>query len=151
MQPNMQEFTTMDKKQQLFKSLGDREYRQAFAADIGTGLAFQIRALRDKHGWTQEELAGRTGKAQETISQLENPDYGRYTLKTLKTLAAAFDVALAVNFVSFGELVERLANLSPGRIAPPSYEEERQMSFAEVPDSSGWVGANTSPSTLLSG
>jgi transcriptional regulator with XRE-family HTH domain len=133
---------TTHKGKQLIESLGDKEYRETFVDEnVSFGLGYQIRALREKHGWTQQELAKRTGKAQETISQLENPDYGRYTLKTLITLAAAFDVALAVNFVSFGEFAERLANLTPERIAPPSYEEERQMSFGEVPNNSGWVRA----------
>lgn len=128
------------KEQQLFESFLNKEYRDAFVEEhISSGLAFQIRALREKKGWTQEELAQRTGKAQETISQLENPDYGRFTLKTLKTLASAFDLALMVNLVSFTGLIARVSNLSPETIAPPSYDDERQMSFADVVGGSVWV------------
>ena len=55
------------KEQQLFESFSDKEYRDAFVEEyISSGLAFQIRALREKNGWTQGELAQRTGKAQET-------------------------------------------------------------------------------------
>jgi transcriptional regulator with XRE-family HTH domain len=64
------------------------------------------------------------GKRQETICQWENPDYGRYTLKTLRELADAFDVALLVRFAPFSELVDWLIDLTPERLAPPSFEEE---------------------------
>lgn len=114
----------MTKRQQILKSLEDREYRREFAADIGTGLAFQIRLLRENRGWIQEQLADRMGKRQETISQWENPDYGRYTLNTLRELAAAFDVALLVRFAPFSELVDWSINLTPERLAPPSFDEE---------------------------
>ncbi len=113
------------KEKQLFESFQDKDYRDIFVEEhIGVGLAHQIRALRDKNGWTQEELSNRAGKKQPVIAQLENPDYGNYTLKTLKTLASAFDVALQVDFVSFSELIKRASNLTPEIIAPPDYSEE---------------------------
>ena len=127
------------KEQQLFESFANKAYRHAFVEEhISSGLAFQIRALREKNGWTQGELGQRTGKAQETISQLESHDYGRFTLKTLKAIASAFDVALEVNLISFGELISRLSNLSPETIAPPSYESERQMFLGEISGASEW-------------
>lgn len=116
----------MNKSDQLWKSLEDEEYRRAFIAD-DTGLAFQIKLLRDKKGWTQAELGERAGgKRQETISQWENPNYGKYSLSTLKELATAFDVGMVVRFAPFSELVEWNANLTPERIAPPSFDEEQQ-------------------------
>jgi transcriptional regulator with XRE-family HTH domain len=118
----------MDKKQQLWKSLEDKEYRRAFSADVGTGLAFQVRRLREKARWTQEQLAQRLRKPQPQISQWENPDYGRYSLSTLKQLAAAFDVALIVRFAPFSELVDWTANLTPERLAPLSFGEELEQS-----------------------
>ena len=66
---------------------------------VAAGLAFQIRRLRESRGWSQEELSRRTGKAQATISQWEDPNYGWHTLNTLKVLAAAFDVGLLVRFL----------------------------------------------------
>ena len=120
----------MDRYQQIWNSLEDKEYRSLLAADVGTGLAFQIRLLREKRGLSQEELGQLAGKKQPTVSQQwENPDYGRFSLKTLKEIAAAFDVGLMVKFVSFGELVEWLVNITPERLAPPSYEEERQSAL----------------------
>jgi len=110
---------------ETFKSLENTEYRREFVNEhINVGLAFQIRLLRESKKWTQEELARRTGKAQETISEWENPDYGRYSLSTLKKLAAAFDVALLVEFVSFSELVNRTVCLTQERLAPPSYDND---------------------------
>jgi transcriptional regulator with XRE-family HTH domain len=121
------------KQAQLFMSFGDKDYRDAFVDEhLSAGLARQIRDIRESKSWTQQELAEKTGKAQETISQWENLDYGRFTLKSLKTLASAFDVALMVNFVSFKELINRVSNQSPELIAPPSYDEEKQLSFADV-------------------
>jgi transcriptional regulator with XRE-family HTH domain len=114
----------MTKRQQILRSLESEEYRREFAADVGTSLAIQIRLLREKLGWTQEDLAQRMGKRQETISQWENPDYGRYTLNTLKELASAYDVALLVRFAPFSDLVDWIANLTPQRLAPPSFAEE---------------------------
>jgi transcriptional regulator with XRE-family HTH domain len=130
----------MDKRERVWKSLENKEYRELFAEDVGTGLAFQVKLMREKRGWTQEELGLRTGKKQGVISQLENPDYGHYSLATLKKLAAAFDVGLIVKFTPFSELVSWITDLSPSKLAPPSYEEERQMSLAEAPGgSSEWT------------
>ena len=42
----------------------------------------------------------------------------------LKKLASVFDLALAVRFVSFGEMVDWVTSLTPERIAPPNYSEE---------------------------
>lgn len=115
----------MTRFEQIWTSLEDDEYRDAFNRDVDTGLAFQIRALREKKGWTQAKLGSAAGgKAQETISQWEDPNYRSYSLNSLKDLATAFDVGLAVWFVPFGEVVERNANLTPERIAPLSFKEE---------------------------
>ena len=114
----------MSKSQQIWSSLQDEEYRREYAADVGTGLAFQIKLIREKNGWTQQELADRVGSHQPTIHQWENPDYGNHTLNSLKSLASAFDLGLMVKFVPFSELVNWNANLTPDRLAPPNFEEE---------------------------
>lgn len=113
---------------QVWKSIAeDEEYRREFNLDFDTTLAFQMKLLRERNGWTQQELAERAGSRQETISQWENPNYGRYTIKTLKSLASAFDVGLMVKFAPFSEIVEWNANLTPERLAPPSFEEENLL------------------------
>jgi transcriptional regulator with XRE-family HTH domain len=106
----------------------DKSYREAFVEEnMKAGIAFQMSALRDKRGWTQAELGERAGKPQNVISRIENPDYGRFTLRTLLDIAAAFDVALLVKFVSYGDLLAQLKNVSPEILAVPSFEEERRV------------------------
>ena len=133
------------KRQQVLRSLEDREYRREFAADVGTGLAFQVRLLREARGWTQEELAHQMGKRQETICEWENPNYGRYTLKTLGELAAAFDVALLVRFAPFGELVDWAINLTPESLAPPSFDDELRSAFPRMALPQEWTTADWIP------
>lgn len=122
-----------NKQWQFIKSLADTEYRKAVVDDlVGTGLAFQIRQLRNARTLTQKALADQIGNNQVTISQWENPNYGKYSLSSLKELAAAFDVGLLVRFVSFGELADWTIDVSPERLVPKSYGEELQLSFWDI-------------------
>jgi transcriptional regulator with XRE-family HTH domain len=115
-----------DKKEQILSSLKDKEYRKELAIEhVNSTLAMQIRNLREKKGWKQSELATRSGKNQGNISHWEDPDYGRYSLTTLKDMAMAFDVALLVKFIPFSELVEDMVNLSETRLLPPSFVDEQ--------------------------
>jgi transcriptional regulator with XRE-family HTH domain len=122
-------------KNQVMKALQDKEYRTLYVDEnISTGIAVQLRELREAKRWTQArigEYAG--GIRQERISQLEDPNYGRPTLTTLKRLAAALDVALIVRFAPFGELVDWTLNLTPDRLAPPSFDDEIERGYAVTP------------------
>ena len=112
----------------LIERFKDKPRRHHFAAlFIKQGLAEQIHEMRIARGWTQSDLAQQSGKVQETISQLENPNYGSYTIKTLQRLADAFDVALFVRFGPFSELVDRVVQLSPDDLAVPSFEEDTAL------------------------
>ncbi|MGH6899454.1 MAG: helix-turn-helix domain-containing protein [Geminicoccaceae bacterium] len=112
-------------KQDPAEELSSKEFRDAFVAEhLKTGVAYQIRALREKRGWSQAELGRRAGKPQSAISRLEDPDYGRLSLKTLLELAAAFDVALLVQFAAFSELLKRFSNLSPEALAVPDFAHD---------------------------
>jgi len=122
--------TALNKSDQIRQSLNDPEYRHQFVEEeINVGLAFQIRALRNRQKLTQDELAKLLGGKQSLVSSWENPNYGKYTLGTLKDLAKAFDVALLVRFVPFSKLVDWTANLTQESIAPPSFKEEEQYSI----------------------
>lgn len=117
------------RKKRIIEKLKDKEYREAFAVEhIDTGIPFQIRILREQKGreWTQRELGIRTGMAQETISRIEDPNYGKLTLKTLKRLASAFDVALMVRFAAFSELVDWEVSLTPASLEAASFDEDFQ-------------------------
>lgn len=113
-------------RRNLLEKLKNKVYRDAYVdQDIRNGIASQIRAMRESRGWTQSELGQRAGMAQETISQLEDPEYGRVTLGTLKRLASAFDVALTVRFAPFSGLVARVSRLSADDLDVPDFHNDR--------------------------
>lgn len=117
--------TSRNYKEELIFNLKDKEYRDAFVAShINNGIPFQMRALREQRGWTQEKLAKIARKKQEAICRLENPNYGSFTLATLEEMASAFDVALMVRFVPFGELVEWDIKLSSGSLEVLSFDND---------------------------
>ena len=123
--------TTSTRWQQIARSLSDKEYRDLFAIEeINTGLPFQIRAMRQARGWSQKDLADHAGMTQEGVSRLENPDYGKPTLTTLKRLASAFDVGLVVRFVPFSQLVDWAINFGPADLAVPDYDHDAALHAA---------------------
>jgi transcriptional regulator with XRE-family HTH domain len=103
-----QQPTNLTSKEGLIQRLrkGARARARLVDSHISKILAFQTRYLRDKAGWSQQQLAEKIGSNQNAIYRAENPNYGKQTLTTLKKIAAAFDVALVVRFVPFGELVD---------------------------------------------
>lgn len=113
------------------KDFESKAYRDAFVEEfVRTGVAFQIRALRDREKWSQTRLGKKADTTQTVISRLESPDYGNLTVNTLLTLASAFDVALLVRFVSFSDLVRATNKLSPEDLAVPRYNDEKQVAFS---------------------
>lgn len=119
----------MTRRDQLIASLADPAYRQAFVEQrVDALLPFQLRALREQRGWTQQQLGERCGKAQAWICKLENPTYARFSLQTLKTLAAAFDVALDVRFIPFSDFVDRLSNRRVDDLRVPSFAADAGLS-----------------------
>jgi transcriptional regulator with XRE-family HTH domain len=135
-----------DKERQIQESLVTKEYREALAIEhVNTTLAIQIRKLRENRGWTQNELAEHLGKHQETVSQWENPDYGRHSMTTLKELAATFDVALLVKFVSFSELAKDMVSLSKTRLSPPSFNQEKYYLTNDII----WQSSNAKDTNII--
>lgn len=116
------------------RDLKSKKYREAFVdAMTRNGLAFQIRELRQKAQLSQKELGDRMSKKQNVISRLEDPSYGSYTLRTLLELASAFDVALDVRFVSFGDFLKQSQRKAPSDLRVPSYAEESRSRPAYAP------------------
>ena len=108
----------------LLGKLQSKKYRDAYvAAETATGIAYQIRALREQRKWTQDELGQRLGKGQNAVSRLEDPDYGRLSVKTLVELANAFDVGLLVKFVPFSRMITEIADRSPQGLEVASFSE----------------------------
>lgn len=107
------------------KKFHDKEFRTAYVeANIANTISAQIYSLRRKRGWSQSALAREAGMAQARISVLEDPAYQGIAIATLRRLAAAFDVALVVKFVSFGELIRSADEFSEKTISVPSFDEE---------------------------
>lgn len=108
--------------------LEDKEFRAAYVAEnVRRGLAYQIQALREAQGWSRAEFARQAQRPQSNVSRWENPTYGKFNLTTLAEIAAVFDVALSVRFVSFGELLDSVSTLRPSKLAPQNYEAERRQ------------------------
>lgn len=115
------------KQEQMREILKDEDSRQQIIEEhVNEGIAFQIRSLRNRQELNQSQLAKKMNLKQSQISEWENPNYGKYTLATLKELAKAFDVGLLVRFVPFSKLVDWTVNLTSDIIAPPSFAEEQK-------------------------
>jgi len=117
------------------------------ASHVDKGIAYQIRAIRDRQGLSQEDLGEMVGMNQNAISRLESPVKGRPTVTTLKRLARALDVGLVVAFVPFGEMAKLVSGtpfvqegLSTEYLSVPSFDEEHEENNEE----------ETSPYQILS-
>lgn len=117
----------------LLAKLKSKKYRDLFVAgQIKTGIPFQLRAMRDRRGWTQEEVGKRAGLPQSAVARLENPDTAHApNIKTLLKLASAFDVALIVRYACFSELVDWtesrprvVTGLGPEALAVKGFDED---------------------------
>lgn len=112
-------------KAALLEKLTDKSYRDAFLSEeIDVGLPMQLRAMREARGWKQSHVAEKTGTKQPRFSLMEKPGYGKFSLNTLKKLAALFDVGLVVSFVPFSEMIDFVEGMGPKRLTLPSFAEE---------------------------
>jgi transcriptional regulator with XRE-family HTH domain len=101
------------------------EIRQIFVEEeITVGLPMQIAAMREAKGWSQQQLAEVLGMTQSAVSRIESLDYGRYSLSTLKRIAAAFDVGLVVRFDSFANLIDYSSRIGWNDVAVPSFADD---------------------------
>lgn len=89
--------------------------------------------LRKLRGWTQGELAERSGLTQGAISRAEDQDYGNLTVNTILTIAQGFDLAFVGRFVPFSELEDWYMNLSQDTLHAPSFEEENESAVSVGP------------------
>ncbi|HEX4002934.1 MAG TPA: helix-turn-helix transcriptional regulator [Candidatus Acidoferrales bacterium] len=115
-------------------SQGPRERSRFVDSQLTKYIAFQIRAMRARRGWTQGTLGEKTNMNQNMIYRLENPSYGKPTISTLKRVAAAFDVALVVRFVPFRKLLDWVTStpsidegVSSESLAVTEFDQEEAM------------------------
>lgn len=117
--------------ERTFKRIGDKEMRRAYLeAELKNAIAHQIKVLRRDRGLSQRDLAQLMGTSQNTISRIEDPSYGKFSVKTLLDLASAFDVALFVRFTSFSDFMCRTWDTSPKLFSVDSFDEDvKTVSF----------------------
>jgi len=108
-------------------------------SNLSEGIAFQIRATRDKQRMCQADLAHEAGMTANNLSRLESPDYGKQTISSLKRIADALDVALVVRFVPFSQYIDWLSGtpridegISPSSLAVSSFETEEKENLIEA-------------------
>jgi len=108
--------------------------RDAFVDElINERLPLKIRALRTAQKMSQNEFAGVLGKKKQWISMLEDPNYGKFTLKTLKEVAAGLNIALYVDLVAFSDVIDRAVNFSEVDLKVATFDEEFGTPMCAVP------------------
>jgi len=115
----MEASKTTGKIQTIWKRLTNKEYRDVYTAGkVANDIAFQVYYLRAHQGWTQGELAARSGTKQPAISRLER-SIGSMNVGTLLKVASAFRVGLSIKFVPFSKLVtEAIEERLDARVMP---------------------------------
>lgn len=140
--------TLAERRQQLIGSFRKKEYRDAFVASrLATGIAFKLRATRERRTLTQARLAELSGSRQSVISRFENRNYGNYSINSLKKLCAALDVALIVDIVPFSEFIDRVLRLSPDDMAVPAFDDDHGLDQAAAAEVSGDIARSTTTAT----
>lgn len=100
-------------RERLREEFRDKEYADAYLDDfLNAWIATQLKVIREQRGFKQEDLAELAGMKQERISVLENVNYGAWSIKTLRRLASALDVALHVSFETVGSRIDSVVSFS---------------------------------------
>lgn len=103
----------------------DKETRHIYVDEfLNAKIATQIKVLREQQGWTQAELAERTGMKQTRISLLEDVNYTAWTLQTLRKLAEAFDLRINVSFEDFGSFLKEFTDFNRENLERTSFEKD---------------------------
>lgn len=114
-----------DRKQGLIRELRDKEYRETYATQhVNAMLAAQISAIREERGLTQTELAKKIGKQQPAISRIENVNYARWNVQTLRELGTELGCWLDIRFKPWGAFVEYAADYSMETLRCAAIEDD---------------------------
>lgn len=110
------------------KLLNNPKFRDAFVFEhIKNGVAFQMTAMRDECKWTQARLGEEAKKPRSVITRLEDPNYGQFSIQTLREIASAFGVALLVKFVPFSRLLEEYDDVTPQALIAASVNDPKEV------------------------
>ena len=119
--------TTSEERRRLLENLECKEFRDALVeADLANGILFQIRAMLEDRGWTQEELAEKAGTSQPVISKYLK-GYENFSIKTLLKLASAFDVSFTNRFERFSDLANRHLDVDRASLTIPDYPNDAAL------------------------
>lgn len=109
----------------LWQAFRDKEYRQVYAEGFSDSkIATQIKVLREQRGWTQQQLADAAGMRQSRIATMEDVNYSSWSIRTLRRVAAAFDVWLDVEFKECGAVWTELRDLSRESLQRRSFHND---------------------------
>lgn len=114
---------------------------------VNSKLAAQIYQTRQARGWTQAELAERSGIAQGRVSKIEAGEFDSLTMATLRKFAKAFDVTVRMELQPFSYGIVDVCHMTPAALAVP----DRAASLAQLRQAmvvSGWF---TPEPTLIPG
>lgn len=102
-----------------------KAFRDKWAEDtLLMSIAIQVREIRLQRGWTQQELAEKASLTQPQISRVESGIY-QGTIDVLQRIAAAFNCALMVRFVTHGEYLGFILKImAEGIDLVPTFDEE---------------------------
>lgn len=111
----------------LNDELKNKSFRSSYAEGrVARRLARRHKSIREQEGLSQNEMGEKMGGLpQSAISRLENPSYGKHSMTTLNKAAAAFDLVLWVDYISFGEFLRRIKTDNPTAEVLP-YDKEQQ-------------------------
>lgn len=115
------------------KKLKNKDYRDSFSyANARIGIGSQLFYLRTKFGFSQNDIAEKSGLSLRKIKMIENGSYFNLKISELCALAKVFDIGLFVHFMSFSQLFEETNDKSPEALTPKSYEERKKMKKLNV-------------------
>lgn len=118
----------MTSRAALREEFGDPVARHDYAEIFGdSSIALQIKVLRLQRGLSQNELAELAAMKQSRISAMEQASYSGWSIRTLRRLAKAFDLALVVKFESFGSFLDEVT-------ATDRREALERPSFSDDPE-----------------
>ncbi len=113
------------KREKLVKKLTNKDYRDAWVDEsVKMLVPYQIQAIRNQRGWSQEILGSKAGMLRNAVSRLESIDYGNLSVNTLLRIAHGLDCGLLVKFVPFNRLVKEFDDVSPKALEVDSFEDD---------------------------
>jgi transcriptional regulator with XRE-family HTH domain len=112
-------------RDRLLSEFGNETYRKEYSEQyVNSLLAAQIGTIREQRGLSQSALAEKIDKQQPAISRIENVNYARWNVRTLREIASALDCWLDIRLQSWGKLVSEADAFSAESLRRERYEDD---------------------------